>query len=198
MSTLDARAWLDAANTLMFRAVAELDDVGFVLPSTLPNWTNAHIVAHLHYNAEAIGRLVVWARTGVETPMYVNMEQRDDDVESGALLAPDELRSMLSASTRKLMDSFDALTPAMWEHKVVTAQGRTVPASEVVWMRFREVGVHTIDLGTGLTYADLPVDAVSKLVGEIVAKRLGAGEGPALAAILTGRILAGPPLGPWL
>jgi maleylpyruvate isomerase len=65
-------------------------------------------------------------------------------------------------------------------------------------MRFREVAVHAIDLGVGLTYADLPIDAVSKLVNEIVAKRLDAGEGPALAATLTGRVGAGAPLGPWL
>ena len=31
---------------------------------------------------------------------------------------------------------------------MVTAQGRTVPASETPWMRAREVMVHAVDLGT--------------------------------------------------
>ncbi len=65
-------------------------------------------------------------------------------------------------------------------------------------MRFREVCVHGIDLGTGLTFADYPADAVANLVEEIVAQRLGAAEGPALAALLTGRRSGGPTLGPWL
>jgi maleylpyruvate isomerase len=65
-------------------------------------------------------------------------------------------------------------------------------------MRFREVAVHGIDLGTGLTFADYPPDAVARLVHEIIAKRLAAGESSALAAALTGRTNAGPTLGPWL
>jgi maleylpyruvate isomerase len=195
---MSSRAWLDEATTLMLRAVDQLDDAAFASPSALPNWTIGHIVAHLHFNAEAIGRLVTWARTGVETPMYSSLSQRSGDIESGASFAPDVLRKHVHTSTRDLTNAFDALTPAMWEHKVVTAQGRTVPATELVWMRFREVAVHGVDLGMGTSFRDLPADAVAKLVQEIVAKRLGAGEGPALAAWLTGRVNAGPALGPWL
>jgi maleylpyruvate isomerase len=192
------RAWLDSATALMMEAVEGLNDERFSMASTLPNWTNAHIVAHLNFNAEAIARLVTWARTGVETPMYSSTAQRSSDIEAGAQLAPTKLRAKLRASSAQLMASFDALTSGEWEHKVVTAQGRTVAATELVWMRFREVVVHGIDLGTGITYADLPTEAVAKLVHEIVAKRLSAGEGPALAALLTGREHSGPTLGPWL
>ncbi len=195
---MSERAWLDAANALVLRAVDRLDDAAFLLPSTLPNWTNAHIVAHLHFNAQAIGRLAAWARTGIETPMYSSQAQRNADITAGSLLPPAELRRLLTASTEDLSTSFDALTSAMWVHMVVTAQGRTVPASELVWMRFREVAVHGIDLGTGLTFADLPAEAVSKLVHEIVAKRFAAGEAPAIAALLSGRTDAGPALGAWL
>jgi uncharacterized protein (TIGR03083 family) len=192
------RTWMDDATTLMLRAVDQLDDKAFASPSTLSNWTNAHIIAHLHLNAEAIGRLVAWARTGVETPMYSSGTQRTGDIETGSSLPPHELRSLVRRSALELAASFDALTPAMWQHKVVTAQGRTVPATELVWMRFREVAVHAIDLDGRISFGDLPPEAVAKLVNEIVAKRLGSGEGSALAAWLTGRTAAGPPLGPWL
>jgi maleylpyruvate isomerase len=195
---MNTRQWLQTANTLMLQAVKQLDDDAFALASTLPKWTNAHLVAHLHFNALAIGRLTAWARTGVETPMYSSPAQRAADIETGATLLPAELRSLLAASTHDLETSFDALTPKMWSNTVVTAQGRTVPASELPWMRFREVAVHGIDLNTGLTFADFPADAVQKLVEEIVAKRIGANEGAAMAAVLTGRPSAGPVLGPWL
>jgi uncharacterized protein (TIGR03083 family) len=200
------RAWLRDATTRMLEVVDRLHDGDITASLLLPGWTVGHVVAHLHFNAEAIGRLVTWARTGTETPMYASMTQRTSDIEAGSERKPADLRRLLHESCRQLDESFDALTPAMWQNNVVTAQGRTVPATELVWMRLREVAVHGIDLvtsldtglGTGLTFADLPGEAVAKLVHEIVTKRLTAGEGPALAAWLTGRVHGGPPLGPWL
>jgi uncharacterized protein (TIGR03083 family) len=195
---MKARTWLDDTTRLMLRAADSLDDADFASPSSLPGWTTAHIVAHLHFNAEAITRLTQWARTGIETPMYSSMAQRNADIESGAALPAAELRRLLHASTGALDDAFDVLAPSHWKHLVVTAQGRTVPATELVWMRFREVAVHGIDLGGGLSFVDLPSEATVTLVNEIVAKRLAAGEAPALAAWLTRRTNAGPALGPWL
>jgi maleylpyruvate isomerase len=192
------RDWLDVANTGLWTALERVDDGAFAQPSALDGWSNGHIVAHLHLNAEAIGRVVTWARTGVETPMYSSPAQRNADIAACSTMPPTSLRRLVHVSAEALDASFDALTPEMWANTVVTAQGRTVPATELVWMRFREVAVHAIDLGTGATFGDLPPDAVAKLVDEIVSKRLGAGEAPALAAWLTGRRDAGPVLGPWL
>jgi uncharacterized protein (TIGR03083 family) len=195
---MKARTWLNDTTPLMLRAVDSLDDADFASPSALPGWTVGHLVAHLHFNAEAITRLAQWARTGIETPMYSSMAQRNADIEAGAVLPAAELRRLLQASAGALDSAFDALSPSQWEHLVVTAQGRTVPATELVWMRFREVAVHGIDLNRGISFGDLPAEAAAKLVEEIVAKRLAAGEVPALAAWLTGRTAAGPALGPWL
>jgi uncharacterized protein (TIGR03083 family) len=195
---MSERDWLDAATTIAVDAVTSLDDADFATPSKLANWTNAHIVAHLHFNAEAIGRLVSWAHTGIENSMYSSITQRNADIETGSKLSPRELKHLLAISTRNLVASFDALTPEMWNRNVVTAQGRTVAATELVWMRFREVCVHSIDLNTGLTFKDFPAEAVAKLVQEIATKRLLANEAPALAAVLTGRLDAGPTLGAWL
>jgi uncharacterized protein (TIGR03083 family) len=195
---MSTRVWLDEATALMLGAVDGLAGSAFASPSALPGWTVGHVVAHLHYNAEAIGRLAQWARTGVETPMYPSQAHRNADIEAGAALPSAELRRLVHTSAKALAGAFDALTEPMWAHSVVTAQGRTVPATELVWMRFREVAVHGIDLGGGISFADLPSEAVAKLVDEIVARRLTTGEAPALAAWLTGRTTAGPPLGPWL
>jgi maleylpyruvate isomerase len=195
---MNTRHWLDEATAFTMQAIDGLDDAAFTSPSALPGWTIAHVVAHLHFNAEAIGRLTHWARTGDETPMYASTSQRSADIDAGSQLLPAELRRLVRRSAHDLSAAFDALTPEMWSHPVVTAQGRTVPATELVWMRLREVAVHGIDLGTGIGFADLPDEAVAQLVGEIIAKRLAAGEGAALAAWLTGRTSAGPALGPWL
>ena len=71
----------------------------------------------------------------------------------------------------------------------MTAQGRTVPASETPWMRAREVMVHAVDLGIGVTFEDLPSDFLVALCDDIAAKRSAAAgspsAGPALAVEAT-------------
>jgi maleylpyruvate isomerase len=62
---------------------------------------------------------------------------------------------------------------------VVTAQGRTVPASELPWMRAREVCVHAVDLAADVSFADLPADFLTALCDDVVAKRAAA-PGPAV------------------
>jgi maleylpyruvate isomerase len=73
-----------------------------------------------------------------------------------------------------------ALTPEQWSTEVVTAQGRTVPASETPWLRAREVMVHAVDLSTGTTFADLPSGFLEALADDIVTKRSSTATTPAL------------------
>jgi len=69
---------------------------------------------------------------------------------------------------------------------VMTAQGRTVPAAEVPWMRSREVYVHAVDLATGLSFADLPAGFLAALCGDVVGKRKEPGRALVLEAADTG------------
>ncbi|MFD8541797.1 maleylpyruvate isomerase family mycothiol-dependent enzyme [Streptomyces rubrogriseus] len=201
----DARAWVRTGTELLFDAVAGLDEDAFSAPSVLPDWTCKHLVAHVAANADALGNLVHWAATGEETPMYASAEERAVGIAKGATLSGDELRSWLRDSAQKLAAGLDGLTEAQWGHQVVTAQGRTVPATELPWMRAREVCVHAVDLGTGVTFADLPNGFLAALVAEIKAKRglteLPDGPLPEVAAWLAGRphsLTDVPELGPWL
>ena len=45
---------------------------------------------------------------------------------------------------------------AAWSVEVKTAQGRTVPASETLWMRTREVWIHAVALDVRATFSDIP------------------------------------------
>jgi maleylpyruvate isomerase len=45
--------------------------------------------------------------------------------------------------------------------------GRTVPASEVPWMRCREVWVHAVDLDAGFGFGDVPEDVLAALVDDV-------------------------------
>ncbi|TCC08368.1 maleylpyruvate isomerase family mycothiol-dependent enzyme [Kribbella soli] len=161
-----AREWVTEGTALCRRALVDLDG-----PSLLPGWTRRHVAAHLSLNAEALGNLTHWARTGEERPMYSAPDQRTTDIEAGALRSPDDLRAWFDESARKLSAAMDELTAEQWQTPVRTAQGRQVPATEIVWLRSREVMIHAVDLGTGVTFADLPTDFLETLSGDIRNKR---------------------------
>ncbi len=194
----DVRTWMDHGTKLFLTGLARLGDAELDEPTGLPGWTRRHVVAHVHYNSEALRRLVAWAATGAETPMYASKEQRSNEIEHGARLPADQLRQNVVRSAAAFADDLDRLSQDAWKNEVVTAQGRRVLASEIPWLRTREVAVHAVDLHADITFADLPVDLVEALLVDVVRKRSRSGEGPSLAAWLTGRSAAAPSLGPWL
>ncbi|MFD6275226.1 maleylpyruvate isomerase family mycothiol-dependent enzyme [Streptomyces sp. NPDC060209] len=201
----DAREWARSGTELVLGAVAGLDEAGFSADSVLPGWTRKHLAAHVAANADALCNLVHWAATGEQTPMYASADERAAGIAKGPALSADELRSWLTASARKLAEGLDGLTDEQWQNKVVTAQGRTVPATELPWMRSREACVHAVDLGTGVSFADLPTGFLTALADEISTKRglteLPDGPLPEVAAWLAGRphtLADAPELGPWL
>jgi maleylpyruvate isomerase len=204
-TTADAREWARTGTELLLDAVAGLNEVAFSAAGVLPAWTRKHLAAHVAANADALCNLVHWAATGEETPMYASAEERAAGIAKGPSLSADELRSWLAVSARNLAEGLDELTEGQWQSKVVTAQGRTVPATELPWMRAREVCVHAVDLGTGVTFADLPSGFLTALAAEIRAKRglteLPDGPLPEVGAWLAGRphsLADAPELGPWL
>jgi maleylpyruvate isomerase len=195
---VSARAWMDAGSQLFLGQLAGLTDDDLDQPTALPGWTRRHVVAHVHFNACALLRLASWAATGRENRMYDSPDQRAAEIEEGAGWSAASLRSSVRDSALALSAALDGLSDEAWQAKVITAQGRTVPATEVPWMRAREVMVHTLDLGSGLTFADLPAGFVTALLADVVARRAASGEGPDLATWLTGRTTTAPELGRWL
>jgi maleylpyruvate isomerase len=92
----------------------------------------------------------------------------------------------VTGTAQALADDLAALDDDAWQREVVTAQGRTVPATEIRWMRTREVAVHAVDLDAGLGFEDLPGDLCGALVTEVAALRSKRGDGPALVLTTTG------------
>jgi len=190
--------WARSGTDLFLTQLDALSNEDLDRQTELPGWSRRHVVAHVHFNAKALLRLVSWAATGVESRMYASPGQRAAEIDEGAAWSPGVLRSAVSESAAELEKAFAELSADNWRNEVVTAQGRTVAASEVPWMRAREVMIHAVDLRTGVTFKDLPGDFTTTLLADVVRKRSAADEGPALAAWLTGRSPTPPALGPWL
>lgn len=176
----DSMRWLQEGTALFAETLAAIDDAGFTEPSRLPGWSVAHLAAHFALNAEALGNLVTWARTGVKTPMYASREQRDADIEEGAARGADELRQWSAEAASRLSDSLYELTAEQWQRTVQSRTGREFPATEIPWLRSREVMVHTVDLGGSVSFADLPRDFLGALMDDIVAYRSGVPDHPAV------------------
>ncbi|HEY8700702.1 MAG TPA: maleylpyruvate isomerase family mycothiol-dependent enzyme [Arthrobacter sp.] len=149
------------------RKLNELTDADLDAGSLLPGWTRRHIIAHVGYNARALARLIEWAATGIETPMYPSPTARDHEIDFGATLPPIALRHLFDHSAVHLNVEWRDLPAEAWRHKVKTAQGRTVPATETVWMRTREVWIHAVDLDNGATFTDIPEPVLERLLTDI-------------------------------
>ena len=111
--------------------------------------------------------------------MMMRIDDRLAGIENGRRLPADELLAWVEAATEKLESQMAALTVAQWQAPVVTAQGRTIPAGELPWLRSREVNVHTVDLAAGVEFDDLPAGFCTALCDDIAAKRATA-PGPAV------------------
>lgn len=152
---------------LVLDLVAGLPDRAFAEPCALPGWRRADLLAHLARNADALGNLLTWARTGVETPMYASPEQRAAGIAAAAAQPPEVLRADVRTSSARLVAAVAALPPGAWDAPVRTARDRPITAAEVPWMRVRETWVHAVDLRAGASFADLPAPVVDDLLAEV-------------------------------
>jgi maleylpyruvate isomerase len=139
--------------------VNRLTDAELRAPSALPGWTRAHVVAHVSRNAEAITRLLHWARTGEPTPMYTSQDQRDREIEEGSRRSAIELAEDAAESAA----AFEAAARGLPEDKLEETVARTLdarpfPVRRTGAMRRTEVEVHHADLLLGYTAHDWPAD----------------------------------------
>jgi maleylpyruvate isomerase len=188
--------WMHDGTERLLAEVARLPDDALSAPTALPGWTRAYLLSHIAANADALRNLVHWARTGQERRMYASTEAREADIAAGAEFPPEVLRARLASSAADLaadLDALDALDGpggagdggSCWDAKIITAQGLTRTASEIPWMRTREIYIHAIDLAAGTTFADLPPDFLAALLDDVTVRRSAVGGGPALVIAAT-------------
>lgn len=183
---LEERIMLTRRGTAHYSGqVALVDNEDFAKPTLLEGWSRSHVIAHVAYNAAALCNLMHWAETGEETPMYESPEARGKEIEFGATLLPDALRNLNDHTVARLNVAWRDASEHAWSAEVKTAQGRTVPASETLWMRTREVWIHAVDLDVRATFSDIPQVILETLLEEIPGKWRGAGVGEELVLIAT-------------
>lgn len=157
MTVVDAatrRAAQTGAEEALARLLERLDaGIDPSQPSRLPGWSVGHVLTHLARNADSMTR--VFTAGGVATERYPDGRAgRDAAIDAGA----ERTSVVLTADVR---DSGARLAAAWrdydhWEARSIESSGADIPVSDLPMMRWREVEVHTVDLGIGAEPGDWP------------------------------------------
>lgn len=83
------------------------------------------------------------------------------------MLPPRTLRVNHDSTAADLDKGLDGLDTTGWEATVRSAPGRQIQATEIPWLRVREVWLHAVDLDAGHTIAGFPRGSVHALLDDV-------------------------------
>jgi maleylpyruvate isomerase len=150
------RERVDQATARLAATAAGLTDQQAWEPSLLPEWSRGHVLTHLARNADGLRNLLIWARTGVETPQYPSVEARNAAIEAGSGRPAAELAGDLERSAAAFAAEAAAVPPGAWDAQVHGIAGRAHAAWFTLFRRLTEVEIHHVDLRAGYAPPDWP------------------------------------------
>ncbi len=165
----ESLAWAGDGAAHLRGLMTRMGDDAFAAPSALPGWSRAHVLTHVARNADAMINLLTWAATGITTPAYASAEARDADIETGSKRSPAEIRADVLASSDRLAHTVRKLPKQAWSAHITNVQGREIPATDIPWIRAREMWIHAVDLDVGASFADFPPPMLTELLADAVA-----------------------------
>jgi len=147
---------IDQATQRLLDVSRVIPEAELRVPSLLPGWTRAHVLAHVARGADAMRNLLIGARTGQDRPAYASEEARDADIERGARVTAKVLLADLADSAMALRTMARRLPDEAWRVPVRLAGSAPFPAAELLTRRLVEVELHHCDLDAGYGPADWP------------------------------------------
>lgn len=172
----------DAVGRLLATA-ATLSDEQVGEPSLLPGWSRGHVLTHIARNADGLANLLIWAKTGVETPQYPSLDARAAQIEAGAGRPADEIAADIARSAQAFTAQARELSDEAWIVPVRASRGPAHPAWFTLNRRLFEIEVHHADLAAGYQPADWPEWFVTEHLYRITGDLAANPEAP--AAVLT-------------
>jgi len=155
------------ATRSVLRALDDLTDEQAAAPSRLPGWTRAEVVTHLARNADGIRTMVEAAARGEVATMYPSADARLEGIRAGRGANPAVLRADLRGAHDRLVDAWNALADDGRNRPGRASVTRTM--RDFVWVRWREVAIHHVDLDLGYEASDWPVAFVGPALDEVFA-----------------------------
>jgi maleylpyruvate isomerase len=156
MTAITAEILLDElhkAADLVSGIAAKLTGPDVKEASELPGWTRGHVLAHVCGISNAMARQLEHAARGASVELYDGgYEGRTKAIEMAAGHSLDEHRAALAAALERALRAFDALdgpdaaVGAGWQAPIAYRGGVVFDGGLALW---RELVIHTTDLGTG-------------------------------------------------
>lgn len=171
LSIQEQRGLVNQAEELYTHYLHTLSDEELRGPSLLPGWTRGHLVGHVAANAQGMSRLVNWGCTGVEQPMFASRDARNQEIEDLSRLNIEELIKLHQQGVHALNQAWDeaeAIGDQAWDYRVKNAHGVEMPMRRTLWMRSREVWVHTTDINNGAHFEQIPDIMLRGIMAEIL------------------------------
>ncbi len=129
-------------------------------PSRLPDWTMAHVLAHIAGNADGCTRMIEGACRGEVADQYEGgFEGRQRDIDARASLSAAELVDLVRRTIWRLETAWALCSADGWLGSGVSLMG-VVPVDDLPFRRWRETVIHHADLGLAYTWRDWPNDYV--------------------------------------
>jgi maleylpyruvate isomerase len=140
-----------AAHRRLLDTVSGLGDDDLRRPSTLPDWTVGHVLAHLARNADSHVRLLDAGTRGEVAEQYEGgAAGRAAEIERDAALTAETLLADLCTATEALERRWATMPMEAWAGSGNSVAG-TVVLADLPFRRWRETELHHTDLGLGHT-----------------------------------------------
>lgn len=177
--------------------IGGLDESDVERPSELPGWSVGHVLSHLARNAEAMCRRIEGAIKSEVIEQYAGGPAgRTAEIEHGATRPAGEIRDDVVSWSMRLDELFESIDDEVWSRPVRTVAGSEHQVALFPFRRWREVEVHLVDLGLGMSPTDWPEGLVDRALPRLIAGLPERVDQRELMAWLLGRRPA-PELRPW-
>ncbi len=140
---------IDLATQRLIDDARTLTDPDLQVPSLLPGWTRAYVLAHLARGADVMRNLLASVRTGQYGVSSGDLADVAGATERAAALGAADLATDLANSAMSLRAVIQRLPDENWPVLLTVPGLAPFPAREVLTRRLVEVELHHCDLATG-------------------------------------------------
>lgn len=152
------------------RKLMELRDGQLRMPSAIPGWSCAHVVAdvglHARVLAELVGKLT--ARGGGDESLDIrSLAQWRQAVDFSATLPARAVRNLSDHAAVHLSVEWRDLPDPTWSQTLTDFTGEHFTVATTPWRRSLRVWIRAIDLGNGGRWDHLPHDLTRRVLADV-------------------------------
>lgn len=116
--------------------------------TALPGWTTAHLICHLERNAWSHIRMLEAALRDEVVDQYEGGDAgRAAEIDIGSMRPLGDLAAALADTDQRLEEVWRRFDSTTWR-RLTSARAGIRPAFTCLWARWREVEIHSVDLGS--------------------------------------------------